>query len=46
MDARLILELIVAPLQFRVLMVREDLDPELPERLADLVLNGVRGRVS
>jgi AcrR family transcriptional regulator len=45
-DARLILELIVAPLQFRVLMVREDLDPELPDRLADLVLNGIRRRVS
>lgn len=43
-DVRLVLELIVAPLQFRVLLVREELDPALPERLADLVLHGVLSR--
>ena len=43
-DVRLVLEMIVAPLQFRVLLVREELDPSLPEQLADLVLNGIVGR--
>ncbi|MGH3165993.1 MAG: TetR-like C-terminal domain-containing protein, partial [Trebonia sp.] len=43
-DVRLVLELIVAPLQFRVLFVREELDPALPERLADLALNGLLRR--
>jgi len=38
------MEAIVAPLQFRVLLVREDLDPGLPGQLADLVLNGILKR--
>jgi hypothetical protein len=43
-DVKLVLEAIVAPLQFRVLLVREDLDPGLPGQLADLVLNGILKR--
>ncbi|MEV5986407.1 TetR/AcrR family transcriptional regulator [Streptomyces sp. NPDC052051] len=42
-DPAFALEALVAPLHFRVLTTREPLDPDLPERLADLVLDGIRG---
>lgn len=43
-DVKLVLELIVAPLQFRVLLVRQELDPAFPEQLADIVLHGILWR--
>jgi AcrR family transcriptional regulator len=43
-NVKLVLEALVAPLQFRVLLVREEPDPAQPEQLADLVLNGVLKR--
>lgn len=42
-DGRLILETLVAPLHFRVLLSREPIGPELPEQLADLILRGAHG---
>jgi AcrR family transcriptional regulator len=43
-DARLLLETLVAPLQFRVLATREVIDGELCDRLTDLVLDGILPR--
>jgi AcrR family transcriptional regulator len=43
-DARLLLETLIAPLQFRVLATREAIDHHLCDRLTDLVLDGVLPR--
>ncbi|MFF7991576.1 TetR/AcrR family transcriptional regulator [Kitasatospora xanthocidica] len=43
-DAGLALELLCAPLRTRALLGHRPLEPDLPERLADLVLEGLRGR--
>jgi hypothetical protein len=43
-DARLLLETLVAPLQFRVLVTREAIDGDLSDRLTDLVLDGILPR--
>jgi hypothetical protein len=43
-DARLLLETLIAPLQFRVLATREVIDGELCDRLTDLVLDGILPR--
>lgn len=40
-DARLVLELLAGPLQFRVLFTREELDPALAEQITDIVLSGI-----
>jgi len=41
-DGRLALEALIAPLNFRALLTDEPPDDELPRRLADLVLDGIR----
>jgi AcrR family transcriptional regulator len=43
-DARLLLETLIAPLQFRVLATREAIDSDLCDRLTDLVLDGILPR--
>jgi AcrR family transcriptional regulator len=43
-DARLLLETLIAPLQFRVLATREAIDGDLCDRLTDLVLDGILPR--
>ncbi|OKH83925.1 TetR/AcrR family transcriptional regulator [Mycolicibacterium sp.] len=43
-DARLVLEMLVAPLQFRTLVTREQFGEELCTRLTDAVLDGLRPR--
>lgn len=43
-DAALALELLCSPLQTRSLLGHRPIEPELPERLADLVLDGLSGR--
>ncbi|MFE2725871.1 TetR/AcrR family transcriptional regulator [Kitasatospora sp. NPDC059327] len=43
-DTALALELLCAPLQTRALLGHRPIEPDLPERLADLVLDGLRGR--
>ncbi|GAA2985630.1 TetR/AcrR family transcriptional regulator [Kitasatospora sp. NPDC091257] len=43
-DADLALELLSAPLQARALLGHREIGPELPERLADLILDGLRAR--
>lgn len=43
-DARLVLETLIAPLQFRVLATREAIDGDLCDRLTDLVLDGILPR--
>jgi AcrR family transcriptional regulator len=40
-DSRLALEGLIAPLHFRTLLTDEPLDADLPQRLADLVLDGI-----
>jgi AcrR family transcriptional regulator len=40
-DPRFVLELLVAPLHFKVLLTREPLDPALPSRLVDAILSGI-----
>lgn len=42
-DARLIIQTVIAPLHFRILMTGEPIDESLPEQLADAVLHGVVG---
>lgn len=42
-DPRLVLEMLVAPLHFKVVLTREALDPALPERLVDTLLHGLTG---
>lgn len=43
-DARLVLEMLVAPLHVRAILTGEPLAPELPEQLADMLLHGLRPR--
>jgi AcrR family transcriptional regulator len=43
-DARLLLETLIAPMQFRVVATREVIDGELCDRLTDLVLDGILPR--
>jgi AcrR family transcriptional regulator len=43
-DSRLALEALIAPLNFRTLLTDEPPDEDLPRRLADLVLDGIKGR--
>ncbi|MFJ9950510.1 TetR/AcrR family transcriptional regulator [Kitasatospora sp. NPDC091207] len=43
-DTALALELLCAPIQTRALLGHRPIEPDLPERLADLVLDGLRGR--
>ncbi|MCX5426558.1 TetR/AcrR family transcriptional regulator [Streptomyces sp. NBC_00257] len=43
-DVALALELLCSPLQTRSLLGHRPIEPELPQRLADLVLDGLRGR--
>jgi hypothetical protein len=43
-DARLLLETLIAPLQFRVLATRDAMDHDLCDRLTDLVLDGILPR--
>ena len=42
-DSRLALEALIAPLNFRTLLTDQPPDDDLPRRLADLVLDGLRG---
>jgi AcrR family transcriptional regulator len=42
-DARLVLEAIVAPLHFRTLLTHEPAGEDFPSALVDLVLDGARG---
>jgi hypothetical protein len=42
-DGRLALEALIAPLNFRALITDDSPDEDLPRRLADLVLDGIRG---
>lgn len=41
-DGSLLVEALVAPLHFRILLSREPIEADLPERLADLVLRGAQ----
>ncbi|WP_031466435.1 TetR/AcrR family transcriptional regulator [Sciscionella sediminilitoris] len=43
-NPRAALEMLIAPLHFRVLIAKEPLPEDLPEQLADLVLEGLRAR--
>ncbi|SFP85460.1 TetR-like C-terminal domain-containing protein [Amycolatopsis rubida] len=40
-DPRFVLELLVAPLHFRIVLTREPLDPDLPARIVDALLHGL-----
>lgn len=42
LDGDLLLEVLVAPLHFRRLLSRREIEPDLPERLTDLILHGAR----
>lgn len=42
-EARLVLETLIAPLHMRVLLTHAPIEPDLPDRLADLVYRGLRG---
>ncbi|BBU21710.1 Putative transcriptional regulator, TetR family [Mycobacterium xenopi] len=43
-DARLVLELLVAPLHMRTLLTGEPLTEDLPEQVVDVLLDGLRPR--
>ncbi|MDH6286095.1 TetR/AcrR family transcriptional regulator [Rhodococcus opacus] len=43
-DVRLAIEMLVAPIHFKVLLTREAPGPELPERIVDSLLHGLVGR--
>lgn len=45
-DAQLVLETLIAPLQFRILSTREPIDREWCHRLVDLVLDGMLPRTA
>ncbi|WP_027927974.1 TetR/AcrR family transcriptional regulator [Amycolatopsis benzoatilytica] len=40
-DPRFVLELLVAPLHFRIVLTREPLEPDLPARIVDALLHGL-----
>lgn len=40
-DARLVLELLYAPLHFRIILVREPVDERFVEQLVDTILSGI-----
>lgn len=40
-DPRLLIEMLVSPVHFRVLLTREPVDAGMPARLVDVLLNGV-----
>ncbi|MGD9532120.1 TetR/AcrR family transcriptional regulator [Pseudonocardia sp.] len=40
-DARFVIELLVAPLHFKVVLSREPIDPALPARIVDALLAGI-----
>ncbi|WP_037355827.1 TetR/AcrR family transcriptional regulator [Amycolatopsis orientalis] len=40
-DPRFVLQMLVAPLHFRIVLTREPLDPELPARIVDTLLSGL-----
>ncbi|WP_370937032.1 TetR-like C-terminal domain-containing protein [Amycolatopsis sp. cg13] len=40
-DPRFVLEMLVAPLHFRIVLTREPLEPDLPERIVDALLRGL-----
>jgi AcrR family transcriptional regulator len=40
-DPQLVFELLVGPLDLRILLTREPLEPSLPARIVDLVINGI-----
>ncbi|MFJ4654678.1 TetR/AcrR family transcriptional regulator [Nocardia sp. NPDC088792] len=42
-DVRLAIEMLVAPIHFKVAFTREPLDPDLPGRLVDALLGGLAG---
>jgi AcrR family transcriptional regulator len=44
-DGALAIEMLIAPLHFRTLVSHQPLDDELPSRLADLVITGLRAHV-
>ncbi|GAA3352514.1 hypothetical protein GCM10017744_001800 [Streptomyces antimycoticus] len=41
-DPRLIIELLIAPIHWRVLVLNEQLEPDLPAKLAQAVMDGVQ----
>jgi AcrR family transcriptional regulator len=45
-DRRLVLELLVGPLDLRVLLTREPIDSSLPSHIVDLVLSGIASTAS
>jgi AcrR family transcriptional regulator len=42
-DPRLLIEMLVSPVHFRVLLTREPVDPAMPARLVDALLDGAVG---
>jgi hypothetical protein len=40
-DPRLVIELLVAPIHWRALVLKEELGPDLPARLVQAVIDGV-----
>ncbi|MEJ2889559.1 TetR/AcrR family transcriptional regulator [Actinomycetospora aeridis] len=42
-DPRLVIEMLVSPVHFRVVMTREPIEPEMPARIVDALLAGVVG---
>jgi AcrR family transcriptional regulator len=40
-DPRMVIEMLVSPVHFRVVLTREPVEPDLPARLADAILGGV-----
>ncbi|MFD2472323.1 TetR/AcrR family transcriptional regulator [Amycolatopsis silviterrae] len=40
-DPRFVLEMLVAPLHFRIVLTREPLEPDLPARIVDTLLHGL-----
>ncbi|WP_133827596.1 TetR/AcrR family transcriptional regulator [Actinomycetospora succinea] len=43
-DPRLVIEMLVSPVHFRVVLTREAIEPEMPARIVDALLGGVAGR--
>ncbi|MDA3630704.1 TetR/AcrR family transcriptional regulator [Saccharopolyspora sp. WRP15-2] len=40
-DPRFVLEMLVAPLHFRIVLTREPLEPDMPARIVDALLHGL-----